>query len=183
MNNETIDIHAHFYPQSYLRLIEREGARYGVSCSFEHPDGPVIDVNGTRTPPLDRTYFDLEARLEAMDEKGVGIHCLSLTQPMVYWAPADLSLRLSQAYNDACAQAHQAYPERYLGLAMLPMLDETLALQELARAARLPGMRGVYMATRIHQERTFQPAFFSCFRSHRRPGLDDFSTSGEGGGP
>ena len=45
-----------------------------------------------------------------MDDQGVDIHALSLTQPMVYWAPPDLALRLSEAYNDSCVEAHLAYP-------------------------------------------------------------------------
>ena len=90
---ETIDIHAHFYPESYLKLIEAEGAEFGVSCSYDDPDGPVIDANGVKTPPLSRRYFDLEDRVAAMDEMGVGVHCLSLTQPMLYWASPDLSER------------------------------------------------------------------------------------------
>ena len=40
-----------------------------------------------------------------MDQQGVTVHALSLTAPMVYWAGADLAVRLSQAFNDACAAA------------------------------------------------------------------------------
>ena len=43
---ETIDIHAHFYPESYLKLIEAEGAEFGVSCSYDDPEGPVIEGDG-----------------------------------------------------------------------------------------------------------------------------------------
>ena len=137
---ETIDIHAHFYPESYLKLIEAEGAEFGVSCSYDDPDGPVIDANGVKTPPLSRRYFDLEDRVAAMDEMGVGVHCLPLTQPMLYWASPDLSERLAVAYNDACAEVHEAYPERFLGLAILPMQEPELALKELERAKSLPGV-------------------------------------------
>ena len=91
---ETIDIHAHFYPENYLKLIAEDGAEFGVSCAFGDPGGPVIDVGGVKTPPLERRYYDLEARVAAMDEQGVDVHVLSLTQPMVDWASADLSRRL-----------------------------------------------------------------------------------------
>ncbi len=52
---------------------------------------------------------------------GVRTHALSLTQPMVYWAGETLSRRLSAEFNDAAARAHEAHPERFVGLAMLPM--------------------------------------------------------------
>src|SRR5947207_8778188 len=53
-------------------------------------------------------FVDLDARLAAMDEQGVEVHALSLSQPMVYWADGDLSRRISETYNDALAQAHRS---------------------------------------------------------------------------
>ena len=171
---ETIDIHAHFYPESYLKLIEAEGAEFGVSCSYDDPDGPVIDANGVKTPPLSRRYFDLEDRVTAMDEMGVGVHCLSLTQPMLYWASPDLSERLAVAYNDACAEVHEAYPERFLGLAILPMQEPELALKELERAKSLPGIRGVYMATRVLDKELSDPSLFPVYEAIEDSGLTIF---------
>jgi aminocarboxymuconate-semialdehyde decarboxylase len=171
---ETIDIHAHFYPESYLKLIEAEGAEFGVSCSYDDPDGPVIDANGVKTPPLSRRYFDLEDRVAAMDEMGVGVHCLSLTQPMLYWASPDLSERLAVAYNDACAEVHEAYPERFLGLAILPMQEPELALKELERAKSLPGIRGVYMATRVLDKELSDPSLFPVYEAIEDSGLTIF---------
>ena len=172
--SETIDIHAHFYPESYLKLIEAEGAEFGVSCSYDDPDGPVIDANGVKTPPLSRRYFDLEDRVAAMDEMGVGVHCLSLTQPMLYWASPDLSERLAVAYNDACAEVHEAYPERFLGLAILPMQEPELALKELERAKSLPGIRGVYMATRVLDKELSDPSLFPVYEAIEDSGLTIF---------
>ena len=171
---ETIDIHAHFYPESYLKLIEAEGAEFGVSCSYDDPDGPVINANGVKTPPLSRRYFDLEDRVAAMDEMGVGVHCLSLTQPMLYWASPDLSERLAVAYNDACAEVHEAYPERFLGLAILPMQEPELALKELERAKSLPGIRGVYMATRVLDKELSDPSLFPVYEAIEDSGLTIF---------
>src|SRR5881397_2123808 len=85
-----------------------------------------------------------------MDEKRIGVHALSLTTPMVNWASPALGLALAQAYNDAAAAAHGRHPERFVGLAILPMQDAQLALRELERAAKLPGMRGMYLATNVN---------------------------------
>ena len=162
---ETIDIHAHYYPDSYLQLVAEEGAEFGVSCAYGDPGGPVIDVGGVKTPPLDARYFDLAARVASMDQQGVDVHALSLTQPMVYWASADLSRRLSEAYNDSCIAAHQAYPERLLGLAMLPMQEPDMALAELERVASQPAIKGVYMATRVRDKELSDPSFFPVYEA------------------
>ena len=98
---------------------------------------------------MHKTYYDFHERVKEMDDKGVDIHCLFLTQPMVHVAEPVLALKLSETYNDACAEAHKAYPDRYLGFAKLPMLQHDAALEELKRCADLPGMRGVYLSTQI----------------------------------
>ena len=64
---ETIDIHAHFYPESYLKLIAEEGAEFGVDCTYDDPDGPVLDVAGAKSPPIERRFYDLEVRVASMD--------------------------------------------------------------------------------------------------------------------
>ena len=171
---ETIDIHAHFYPESYLKLIEAEGAEFGVSCSYDDPDGPVLDVGGVKSPPLESRYINIDDRVASMDEMGVDVHCLSLTQPMLYWAPPDLSQRLCVAYNDACVEAHEAYPDRILGLAILPMQEPEMALKELERVKSLPGIRGVYMATRVLDMELSDPSFFPVYEAIEDLGMTIF---------
>jgi aminocarboxymuconate-semialdehyde decarboxylase len=79
----------------------------------------------------------------------VDVQLMSLTTPMVYWASPALGLALSQAYNDAASAAHLKHPKRLYSFAMVPMQDPALALGELERAAKLPGMRGLYLATSV----------------------------------
>jgi len=69
---------------------------------------------------------------------------------MVYWASPGFGLALAQAYNDAATAAHARHPDRLVGLAMLPMQAPELALKELERAGKLPGMRGMYLATHVN---------------------------------
>src|SRR6202022_4978980 len=88
-------------------------------------------------------------RLDGMDRQRVGVQALSLTAPMVYWASPGFGLALAQAYNDAAGASHARHPDRLVGLAMLPMQAPELALKELERAAKLPGMRGMYLAPHV----------------------------------
>jgi aminocarboxymuconate-semialdehyde decarboxylase len=99
-----------------------------------------------------------------MNRIKVDVHALSLTRPMVYWAGGDLGLALCRAMNDAMAEAHRAFPDRFVGFAILPMQDTRLALEELERASALLGMRGVYMATNINGRDLSDPAFFPVYQ-------------------
>jgi aminocarboxymuconate-semialdehyde decarboxylase len=161
-----IDIHSHFFPESYLRLIEKEGASVGARIDRSNPNGVAIVINGTPTPPLGPAYWDLEARLKAMNRTGVGVQALSLTAPMVYFAGSAFARRLAQAFNDSCAEADSAHPDRFVGCATLPMQEPTAAVAELERAARLPGMRAVYLGTNVNgrelSDAAFTPMFERC---------------------
>ena len=87
---DAVDIHAHFFPERYLDLIERAGGAFGASVDRGNPKGPAIVMRGSRTPPLDASYWDLDRRRRAMDRQGVAMHALSLTVPMVYFADGEL---------------------------------------------------------------------------------------------
>jgi aminocarboxymuconate-semialdehyde decarboxylase len=158
---KTVDIHAHWYPREWLRVFEEQGP--GEDAVLERTaQGYRIRAKHV-TNAFDERFVDLESRVRKMDEIGVEVHALSLTTPMVYWASPALGLALSQAFNDAASAAHARYPRRFLGLAMVPMQDPGLALQELERAARLPGMRGLYLATNVGGRELDEKAFWDVY--------------------
>ena len=161
--HRAIDTHAHYYPESYLRLVEQAGQASGAEVRHVAGQGPALKVGDVTTPPLIAKFTDIDARIEAMDEQGVAIHLLSLSLPMVYWAERNLSRKLSASYNDAAAEAHARFPARLFSLAMLPMNEPDLALAELERAAVLPGVRGVYMATAVRDRELSHPDFFAVY--------------------
>ena len=159
-----VDVHSHFFPERFLRLIETEGAAVGARLDRSNPKGVSIVVNGVATAPLGPAYWDLDLRRKAMDRTGVGVQALSLTQPMVYFAKGDLGRRLAAAFNDALAEAHTAYPDRFVGCMTLPMQDPAAAVAELQRAARLPGVRAVYLGTNVNGRDLSDPAFTPIFQ-------------------
>ncbi len=143
-----VDIHAHFVPEGYLRLIEAEGQPHGLSLRPGH-DGPFIMIGQVPVGPITPGYHDLDRRLQAMDSQGVTIHALSLMPPMVYWADAALSLRLARVVNDAIAEAVRVHPDRLVGLATLPLQAPEAAVDEVKRAVTELGLRGVYLGTNV----------------------------------
>ena len=109
--------------------------------------------------PLPASFIDVKARIADMDQQRVAVQAISLTAPMLYWGDADLSAKLAQAWNDAATAAHHAYPTRLVSFLTLPMLYPERALDELARASKLPGMRGVYLGTNIGGKDLDDPLF------------------------
>ena len=162
-----IDTHAHWFPPEWVDLVAREGGANGAEITR--------DAKGTITrmtaPGINRSgfapqYVEMSIRLKLMDEGRVDMHALSLTSPMVYWATPEFGLKLSRVFNDACAAVHLKNPRRFVGMAMVPMQAPELAVEEVDRAAKLPGIRGVYMATHVNgknlDEKEFWPVYGRC---------------------
>jgi len=170
-----IDIHAHYFPESYLKLIAEHGKRCGTTVTTDSSGTRFIQVGlSLRTGPITSRFIDHGERLAAMDRQGVTMHALSLTQPMVYWADDDLGLQLCVAFNDAISAAHRAHPDRLIGFACLPFQNARLALEELDRASRLPGIRGVYMATAVRDRELSDRSFFPVYERIADLGLPIF---------
>ncbi len=159
---QTVDIHAHWYPQEWLKVFEKDGAREGAA--LERLAGGAYRLKSKHiTNAFDERFVVVSERVAEMDKRRVQVHALSLTTPMVYWASPGLGLALSQAFNDAAAAAHQKHPGRLLGLAMVPMQAPELALKELERAAKLPGIRGLYLATNVNGEELDEKKFWDVY--------------------
>jgi len=171
----TIDTHAHYFPESYLKLIADHGKRCGTTVVTDPSGTRFIQVGLLlRTGPITPHFYDLDDRLKTMDRTGVRMHALSLTQPMVYWADDELGLRLCIAFNDAISEAHRRHPDRFIGFACLPMQNPNLALEELERVAKLSGIRGIYLATAVRDRELSDRSFFPVYERIADLGLPVF---------
>ncbi len=170
----TVDIHSHFFPEAYLRLLEDEGELFGMGLHRNHPEGPTVVAGSISFGPLRSAFYDPEIRLKEMNKQKVRVHALSLTAPMVYPAEGPLGPKLARAWNDSAAEIARAYPDRFVGLATLPMQDPAAAASELDRAARSLGCRGVYLGTNVRGKDLSDPSFLPVFERIHALGVPVF---------
>jgi aminocarboxymuconate-semialdehyde decarboxylase len=159
---KSIDIHAHYYPESYCDLVGGEGKQFGgaftcddSSFAFKTPAGGL--------GPLPMKFINVDERIKDMDASGVDIQAISLSVPMAYWADRPFNAKLARVWNTAASRVYQQHPTRFVVLATLPMLNATDAIDELERASELPGVRGVYMGTNINNRDLDDPLFAPVF--------------------
>lgn len=158
----SVDIHAHFFPQEYLDVLAAEGPRFQVEYRRAE-EGIYIKTEARLQGPLPHRVVDLNQRIADMDAQGVAVQAMSLTGPMAHWGDEETSHKLSRSWNDAASAAHLEHPARLVGLLTLPMMFADRAVDELNRASKLPGMRGVYMGTNINQRDLDDPLFEPIF--------------------
>jgi aminocarboxymuconate-semialdehyde decarboxylase len=156
----TVDIHCHYFPEAYLNIFNEDGKRFNAEYRMTEQGFFYKTPNSPNTAgPLATKFVDLKQRIADMDQQGVAVQAVSLTAPMVYWGDAELDHKLAAAWNDAASAAHQAYPTRLVGFCTLPMLYPERAIEELNRASKLPGIRGVYVGTNINGKDLSDPLF------------------------
>jgi aminocarboxymuconate-semialdehyde decarboxylase len=103
--------------------------------------------------------FDLDARLRDMDAKGIDIRVMSLSTPNVYLWPLKEQIAVTRRINDAMARVCRAHPDRFMGLASLPMRDTEAALDELDRAIGELGMKGIVIGSNVDGMQLDDPSF------------------------
>jgi aminocarboxymuconate-semialdehyde decarboxylase len=160
----SVDCHTHTLPRHWPDLAERYGDdRWPVRKGIDDCSAAVL-VRGEHFRTVPHTCWDVAARLEQMDAANVAQQWLSTTPLMFsYWAPPRHAAEMSRHLNDGIAEMARAAPDRFVGLATLPMADPDLAVAELERAVRDLGLRGVEIGTNIAGRELDDPLFRPVF--------------------
>ena len=121
-----IDVHAHYVPESCWDLVSSGGPDRGFFAG---------DATG------------MEKRLQDMDAAGIAIQVLSPVSRF-----KDQDPRVAVQHNDAMAEVVHRNPDRFLGMAVLPLEEPEQAAAELERCVKELGLSGATIGTNIHGE-------------------------------
>ncbi|HXJ78060.1 MAG TPA: amidohydrolase family protein, partial [Candidatus Methylomirabilis sp.] len=162
----SIDIHAHLMPECLWRTVATGRDWYGTR--FEPGDGLGTTVtNGKRsrigTP---KVRFTPEERLADMDAQGVDVQVVSIHMPLAsYHLDAAQGRQLARDVNDEIAGMTRQWPQRFAGLATLPMQDVGAAVEELDRAVHVLGLKGAELDTAVNGDNWDEPRFMPLFKA------------------
>ncbi len=142
-----IDVHAHIVLEGTMGAAGPCGPEIGA-----HGDGtPWFRVGGYQLDGVayrGSLFIELDMRLEAMDAQGISVQALS-PNPLTYlhFIEPQLASDFCRRHNDDLAAAVAAHPDRFVGLAALPMQDVDAACTELERAVKDLGLLAGYTGT------------------------------------
>jgi aminocarboxymuconate-semialdehyde decarboxylase len=145
----TIDHQAHWYPKALLEaLAGREGyptlERADAGYTLLHPPA------GRWRQPITSLFYDLDQQFADMSACGVDV---MLASPAMIFDVALFELPeardLATMANEEYAATQRAHPDRFLGLATLPMRGPDVAVEVLDDAILRLGLKGVCMHANV----------------------------------
>ncbi len=156
----TIDVHTHVLTEETAGLLSREAPKVPVTITPIDDMNATLDVGGTAYRPFPRGGFDVAQRLRDMDAAGVDVQVLSATpQTYLYKQEAALGVATSIVQNDQMAKLIAAHPDRFMGIATLPMQAPDKAADELKRAVEKLGLKGTMFGSNIMGKNLDDPSF------------------------
>jgi len=157
-----VDIHSHFYPADYLRLLSR------VVDNDSSVWGRAVQRLLATRLTVNPRMVDVSAHLDDMDRAGVEVQALSLSIPHVYFDDQADAVEAARIVNDALAELCARYPTRFKGLAVLPLPHTEAALKELDRAIDTLGLHGVTLGGNIKGRPLDDDSFLPLYRELNR---------------
>lgn len=156
----SIDVHTHILTEETIRMLQQEAPTLGLKLTPIDHDSAVLEVAGVPYRPFPRGGWDVEHRLRDMDSAEVDMQVLSATpQTYLYGQDPGLAASCAALQNEQIAKLVASYPDRFLGIATLPMQAPDKAADELRRAVRNLGLRGTMIGSNIEGKNLDDPSF------------------------
>jgi aminocarboxymuconate-semialdehyde decarboxylase len=156
----TIDIHSHVLAEETINILKKEVPSIGLKLTPIDADASVCEVAGTPYRPFPRGAWDIERRLADMDAAEVDVHVLSATpQTYLYAQEPSLGATAAAIQNEGIAKLVKLRPDRFIGIATLPMQAPEKAADELSRAMCALGLRGAMIGSNCRGKNLDDPSF------------------------
>jgi aminocarboxymuconate-semialdehyde decarboxylase len=157
---KTIDIHTHVLADATVKLMQKEIPSLGLKMAPYDADNAICEVAGVAYRPFPRGGHDIERRFKDMDAAEVDVHLLSVApQTWLYGQEAAVGIAGATIQNDEIARLVKEHPERFSGIATLPMQAPDKAADELRRAMRKLGLHGAMIGSNIGGKNLDDPSF------------------------
>lgn len=161
----TIDTHTHIIPKHIPNFSKKFG--YGQFIQLHHHiEGKAWMMQGEKKfREIEENCWNPEVRIKDMAKHLIDMQVICTIPVMFsYDAKPNDGLEIAQFLNDDIAQIIKQYPDKFIGLATVPMQDVTLAVQELERSMKL-GFRGVQIGSNVNNINLSDPQFFKFWEA------------------
>ncbi len=141
-----IDIFCHHISKSVGKLLNK-AKYYGEGKEFSYPPQNA----------------DAEVRLGLMEKYGIDIQALSQTAPVLLGFGAEDADEICRLSNNDNYALCQAYPDRFVNICIISLLDMKSAMKELERSINELDCRGVTIAANQNGRGLDSPEYFRFY--------------------
>ena len=167
----TIDFHAHLTPQCFWYATEGSGDWHSLRRENDARGREILVVGDRRGQLPPKSSWTPEQRLSDMDSLGVDIHVVSPYSGFYnYELDTDLAVATSRESNDEISQMMKSWPDRFAGLATLPMQDVPAAIAELERVMVDLSFKGAVIDDKINDKLLDEPEFLPFWKAAEQLG-------------
>jgi aminocarboxymuconate-semialdehyde decarboxylase len=152
-----IDIHTHFFPESWPDLAKRYGTPDWPSIKHTGPGKADIMLGDRMFRHVTSGCWDVNVRLENMDRNGVDMQIISATPVLFAYArEAKHALDCARLFNDVALEMCQRSKGRLKSFCQVPLQDIDAACAELSRCMH-DGHLGVQIGNHVGQKNLDDP--------------------------
>ena len=167
----SIDIHAHLTPQCFWKATEGGGNWHTLRREQDARGRQLAVIGGSRGQLPPKARWTPEERLADMDSLGVDIHVLSPYSGFYnYHLDLPVAVATSRDSNDEIHQMAKTWPDRFAGLATLPMQDVNAAIAELERVMVQLGFKGAMIDDKVNGRTLDEPEFLPFWKAAEQLG-------------
>jgi aminocarboxymuconate-semialdehyde decarboxylase len=151
----TIDVFCHIYPEQYLSELRKCD---NLSFEDDQSTGVVAIINKVSNSFVglfkkDSHFSRPELRLDHMQKYGVDMQILTIglpgLEPAALGVTPEQTLRIAKVANDAMSDISEKFPDRFVGIAEIPVQLPSEALDEIDRALNTLGLKGIQIYTQM----------------------------------
>jgi aminocarboxymuconate-semialdehyde decarboxylase len=138
------------YADQGPRVVALPSGRYRIDYPARAPFVPA-HIKPLRVNGRPKSDFEIEPRVEAMAQDGFDMQVLIPNNaPFYYDVDAAMGANVSRAYNQAIARILTKYPNKFIGIAAVPLQDIKLAIAEAQYAVKELGLHSVIMYQNVN---------------------------------
>ena len=148
--HQAVDIHHHYVPMLLIEETQKHGATMGVAVTEER-GSYALSFAGSKPHRLQPPIFDVEGHITVMDQGRVRMATLEAnTNSLGYRLPGAQGEAWSNLYNDCVSALTRQRPDRFVGMAIVPLQEPRRAAKILEQAVTAHNFRGAFIGTNVN---------------------------------
>ncbi len=153
-----VDVHAHMLSQDMMKRLAKEAPELSFSLSDIDGFGATLKIGSLVQTPYARGGWDLDKRLQDMEAAGIDMQVVSpVPQTFLYDLDPKKTEALCEIQNEMLGDLARRHPDKFMGIATVPLQNPKLAVDVLERAMKKHGLKGVMICSHVEGKNLDDP--------------------------